>query len=132
MNSNYHCYVTIVNNTEQPMYLSGANPPVPVHGSYVTNPPAEIGAMKSASFTMKDGIVLGVGYGPEGNCTYQLTTPNGATAVLNFKYCCAHFGNNFADVVLNDYSNELRVNMVPNPIPKGGHPVHVMFIVEQI
>lgn len=122
MNSDYSCYVSIVNNTGQTILLESQNID---HGSYVTPPAAQIAAGTSFTFQLQGSNWGPVGFGAMGECKYSYTL-NGDKYWYYFTYSCPHLTNgNSASVVTSTPS--LKVIAIPDPIPTGGHPVRIQF-----
>lgn len=126
--SSYNCHVYIENDTANTLYLSGT--PIAKSGSYVTNPPAQINRSSIIHFEMTDGFIEG----PEGQCSYQTQGPDGVNEVFTISYCCGRYGHNSADGSFGQQpqTSDLRIVMIPNPLPVGDHPVYVKFVISQL
>jgi hypothetical protein len=122
--ADFSCYVTIVNQTNSSMTLSGT--PVDTHGVYVTSPASEIAAGSSTSFQLQQTNALSPG--PQGACTYAATDNSGRTGSIVFSYACPLTTTNYANAVLSG-NTAVTLQMIPNPLPEYGHPVNVQFTV---
>jgi hypothetical protein len=124
-NTDFSCYVTIINKTSQP--LNRISDSV-VHGNYVSEPPLEIPPHTSTSFQLKKDINAILDFGSKGDCRYGYTI-GGTEVWYHFAYSCPHLRNaNSASVEVSDPN--LPVHAIPNPLPTGGHPVRIQFILE--
>ncbi len=127
MNSDYSCYVTIVNKTGQTLILESQNI---IHGSYVTPPAKTIPANGTITFQLQGSNYGPVGYGGMGNCKYNFIA-GGDKFWYQFAYSCPHLTNdNSASVVVS--TPKLPVVAIPDPIPTGGHPVRIQFTLADV
>jgi hypothetical protein len=124
MNSDYSCYVTIVNKTNQTLILDSQTV---IHGSYKTSPPGVISGGQSITFQLQGSNIGPIGYGGQGECKYKYVS-GGNTFWYHFTYSCPHLSNSNSATVDTSPTN-LPVTAIPNPIPTGGHPVRIQFIL---
>ncbi|MEP7238452.1 MAG: hypothetical protein ABI685_11320 [Ferruginibacter sp.] len=122
--ADFSCYVQIVNKTNHPMNLNGA--PVYKEGKYITSPPASIAPGATINFQIQQ--VNSSSPGPEGSCEYSVTDQHGRTGNITFSYTCLVKDTNATDAVMTGYA-EVKIQMIPNPLPQYGHPVNVQFSI---
>ena len=128
MSAPYQCNVEIVNTTDHrferssffPRHLWDGG-----HGEYISTPPRQIAPGQSVSFILRkySPVDSPVGYGPEGGCTY--TSAEGVKFSLNYRCPTLTSDGNSADAQI--LSGQLRITMVPNPVPGAGEPLNVQF-----
>jgi UDP-2,3-diacylglucosamine pyrophosphatase LpxH len=125
--SDFSCYVTIANNTDED--LERVTESID-NGFYVTHPPDTIAAGATARFWLQD--LLGL-HGAEGGATYA---PSGEGNQLKFVYGCpTGFFQNYASggssFVANS-GNPPSPSQPSNSVPPYGHPLFVDFRVDGV
>ncbi|WP_093667915.1 hypothetical protein [Tenacibaculum sp. MAR_2009_124] len=124
MSSQLKCVVSIINNTKHVMLRN--NDPVSKKGTYKSKPPNVISSSKSIQFELVETFPKS---GTSGLCEYYVSHPNG-TSLIQFSYSCPSLSDNKADaIILSGRTNDLEIQMIPNPLPGGGHPNKIEFTI---
>ena len=102
------------------------------HGEYKSNPENTIPSNSSTAFQLEAEFTLGFTYGSNGYCDFQIQNSSGNTGTVRFSYVCPQVGSNSAGASWQTSPvSDIVLQMIPNPLPEYGHPVHVQFIVSE-
>lgn len=126
----YSCYITIVNNSDQPMQIAGD--PAVVSGIYASQPASSLAPGDYTSFQM---TVDKQGNQPSGSCIYYIGRRNGgvgAWSQVTFTYACPAYNNKLNEINVASASIvggplPVDVNIIPDPLPQAGQPVSAQF-----